>query len=212
MRKKPKSKFRHLPRYPQQAESIGLSMPKILGLGCLTLVFGGAILLGFDSRSDRMTSRLSPQFSSNSSTSAVVAAPPSSIHSDRPGIDSRGKKIGVSVLQKFNACGRIRANCVVDGDTFWLAGEKIRIADIDTPETHQPKCATERELGPRATARLMGLLNEGPFQIRRLEGRDVDRYGRSLRLVVRDGVSIADTLVDEGLAHRWLGGKVSWCK
>ena len=26
-------------------------------------------------------------------------------------------------------------NCVVDGDTIWLNGQKIRIADIDTPET-----------------------------------------------------------------------------
>src|SRR3546814_17282217 len=27
-------------------------------------------------------------------------------------------------------------DCVVDGDTFWFAGEKYRIADIDTPATH----------------------------------------------------------------------------
>ena len=29
-------------------------------------------------------------------------------------------------------------NCVVDGDTIWLQGTKIRIADIDAPETHEP--------------------------------------------------------------------------
>src|SRR6185369_6931931 len=38
-------------------------------------------------------------------------------------------------------------NCVVDGDTFWMDGVKIRIADIDAPETHPPHCARERELG-----------------------------------------------------------------
>ena len=30
------------------------------------------------------------------------------------------------------------SDCVVDGDTFWIDGTKIRIADIDTPETHGP--------------------------------------------------------------------------
>src|SRR3546814_8565008 len=25
-------------------------------------------------------------------------------------------------------------NCVVDGDTFWIDGEKVRVADIDAPE------------------------------------------------------------------------------
>ena len=38
-------------------------------------------------------------------------------------------------------------NCVVDGDTFWCNGQKIRIADIDTPETHPARCAAEAELG-----------------------------------------------------------------
>jgi hypothetical protein len=34
----------------------------------------------------------------------------------------------------FSICGDGRhVNCVVDGDTFWFQGEKIRIADIDTP-------------------------------------------------------------------------------
>src|SRR4051812_41715477 len=42
-------------------------------------------------------------------------------------------------------------NCVVDGDTIWLKGEKIRIADIDAPETHEPRCASEKELGDQAT-------------------------------------------------------------
>jgi len=36
-----------------------------------------------------------------------------------------------------------RDNCVHDGDTVWLAGEKIRIADIDTPELNG-KCEHER--------------------------------------------------------------------
>ena len=47
---------------------------------------------------------------------------------------------------------------MVDGDTIWLQGTKIRIADIDTPETHQPRCASEKALGDKATQRLQQLL------------------------------------------------------
>ena len=31
---------------------------------------------------------------------------------------------------------------VVDGDTFWLHGEKVRIADINAPETLGAACAS----------------------------------------------------------------------
>jgi hypothetical protein len=44
-------------------------------------------------------------------------------------------------------------NCVVDGDTFWVNGEKVRLADINAPETHQADCPAEQALGDRATGR-----------------------------------------------------------
>lgn len=101
-------------------------------------------------------------------------------------------------------------NCVVDGDTIWYQGTKIRIADIDTPETHPPRCDEEARLGAAATQRLQGLLNAGPFSIESID-RDTDRYGRQLRILTRDGESIGGVLVDEGLA-RWYGsGRQSWC-
>lgn len=101
-------------------------------------------------------------------------------------------------------------NCVVDGDTFWLHGEKIRIADIDTPETHPPRCTHEARLGNAATRRLHTLLNEGNFSLEEIE-RDTDRYGRKLRIVTRNGHSIGGQLVDEGLARWYGGGRRSWC-
>lgn len=100
---------------------------------------------------------------------------------------------------------------VVDGDTFWHGGDKIRIADIDTPETHPPRCAYEAQLGAEATQRLDELLAEGPFELRPTGGRDVDRYGRKLRLVVRDGRSLGGVLVAEGLARPWTGRREPWC-
>ena len=101
-------------------------------------------------------------------------------------------------------------NCVVDGDTFWFRGEKIRIADIDTPETHGPRCMAEGELGTRATRRLRALMNDGPFSLETGE-RDSDRYGRALRVVTRRGQSIGELLVAEGLARRWDGARHPWC-
>ena len=54
-------------------------------------------------------------------------------------------------------------NCVVDGDTIWMDGAKIRVADIDAPETHPPRCDREANMGNRATQRFYELVNAGPF-------------------------------------------------
>ena len=101
-------------------------------------------------------------------------------------------------------------NCVVDGDTFWFRGEKIRIADIDAPETHPSRCAAEASKGAAATRRLQALLNAGPFGLESID-RDTDRYGRKLRLVTRGGESLGGTLVGEGLARWYDGGRQPWC-
>ena len=105
---------------------------------------------------------------------------------------------------------RLRRNCVVDGDTFYLGSDKVRIADIDAPETHPPRCALEADLGDRATTRLSQLLSAGAFELVRFD-RDTDRYGRKLRVAMRDGRSIGDRLVSEGLARTWTGKRQPWC-
>lgn len=103
-----------------------------------------------------------------------------------------------------------RTTCVVDGDTFWLGGEKVRIADINAPETHSAACPAERALGERATRRLVALLNAGPFTLE-IEGRETDRYGRALRVVKRGNRSLGEQLVSEGLAEPWRGKRSDWC-
>jgi|GEM_PF-2787979 len=92
----------------------------------------------------------------------------------------------------------------------WYAGEKIRIADINTPEVGEPGCASEAALGARATTRLQALLNQGAFALEKVD-RDRDKYGRLLRTVTRDGESLGAVLVDEGLAEEWQGYRRDWC-
>lgn len=101
-------------------------------------------------------------------------------------------------------------NCVVDGDTFYLGREPIRIADIDAPEVHPARCPREAELGDMATRRLRDILNARPFELQAYE-RDTDKYGRKLRVVAQNGTSVGGILVMEGLARTWTGRRRPWC-
>lgn len=117
----------------------------------------------------------------------------------------------LALAAAFSLCSTApRITCVVDGDTFWLEGEKVRIADINTPETSQAGCPREAELGRRARLRLLALLNGGRIEV--VAGkRERDRYGRLLREVRRDGRSLGATLIAEGLAEPWRGRRSDWC-
>jgi micrococcal nuclease len=100
---------------------------------------------------------------------------------------------------------------VIDGDTFDYRGIRVRVADIDTPEV-RGQCDHEIRLAARATQRMRTLLAAGPFELHPLSnGRDEDRYGRKLRIVTRDGRSLGDQLVAEGLARTWSGRRERWC-
>jgi endonuclease YncB( thermonuclease family) len=128
-----------------------------------------------------------------------------------PGIMNRAGAVAVAGNGTFTLCGRAsEQNCVIDGDTIRYGGIKIRLEDIDAPEVFSPRCASEAKLGQRAAERLLHLMNAGPFQLVSGE-RDEDRYGRKLRTIERAGRSVGDTLVAEGLARRWDGGRRSWC-
>jgi endonuclease YncB( thermonuclease family) len=119
---------------------------------------------------------------------------------------------GKAVSARITICGHAkRTDRIVDGHTVWMAGTKIRIADIDTPETHPPRCACEARLGQAATPKMHPLLSAGPFTLTPIK-RDVDRYGRKLRIVERGGVPLGAMLVRPGLARKYGGGKRSpWC-
>lgn len=127
-------------------------------------------------------------------------------------VTDAGTRTDTPVARRFGFChSGGGTNCVVDGDTFWIDGERVRIADIDAPETHPPRCPEEARLGDAATQRLQALLNQGPVTLESAD-RDTDRYGRKLRIVTRDGRSLGDQLVAEGLARQWAGRRRPWCQ
>ncbi|MGI3187203.1 thermonuclease family protein [Nioella aestuarii] len=103
-----------------------------------------------------------------------------------------------------------RVNCVVDGDTFWLDGQKYRAFGYDTPEPQTNICGgdVERQLASQASRRFMELLNTTEIT---LEPRGEDRYGRILVVIRSDGEDIADILVREGLARYYPDGEEFWC-
>ena len=98
---------------------------------------------------------------------------------------------------------------VIDGDTFGIGSEHIRIAGMDAPETHPPRCMQEAQLGLAATAKLKELLGSGTVT---MSGSGRDQYGRELRQVFVNGVDVAQTMIGAGLARSYDGGKKQgWC-
>ena len=110
---------------------------------------------------------------------------------------------------------------VVDGDTFEikkpkppldLLQTKHRIAGIDTPESFKQvaKCQKEIELGLKAKEFTANFV-KGGVNIVYLE---LDKYGRYLVNVDKNGLNLADELVKNGLAVYYDGGtkEKDWCK
>ena len=103
---------------------------------------------------------------------------------------------------------------IIDGDTVALpGGERIRLLDIDAPESFRSACEAELVAGLKAKERLAGLLRGQDVTIER-GGRDV--YRRTLaRLFTEDG-DVGEILLLEGLALPYVPGRKAqrtarWC-
>ena len=81
---------------------------------------------------------------------------------------------------------------VIDGDTFVTSnGERVRVKNIDTPETKHPKKGKEF-LGTEASNYAKTTL-EGKFVF--LEGNGKDKYGRRVaNVILSDGSNYADKI------------------
>jgi endonuclease YncB( thermonuclease family) len=109
---------------------------------------------------------------------------------------------------------------IIDGDTVDIDGERIRIHNIDAPETRGARCEAELVLGLKAKERLAQLLRAGPVTINRCEasGRCEDRYGRTLATLRTAAGDVGAVMVREGLVQPWKPGAAAreqritvWC-
>lgn len=98
---------------------------------------------------------------------------------------------------------------VIDGDTFTMGAERIRIAGIDAPETHPPRCMEEARLGLAATQKLRDVLSSGTVT---LSGTIHDKYGREVREVRVNGQDVGEAMIGAGLARSYNGKlRQGWC-
>lgn len=108
-------------------------------------------------------------------------------------------------------CGSAkRVNCVVDGDTLWLDGEKIRIVNIDAPEV-KGRCHSESVRAATATRVLAALVSNRAIRVER-EGED--RYGRTLASLSTSEGDVGSALVAQRMAVHWRGRREpaeTWC-
>ena len=116
---------------------------------------------------------------------------------------------------------------VIDGDTIGFMGGKpnARLVGFNAPETADAKCEIERQLGQRAKDRLRELVNAGGISVQYVacscppgtQGTDACNYGRDCARLRSNGRDVANILVSEGLAERYVCGASScprrrnWC-
>ena len=107
---------------------------------------------------------------------------------------------------------KARLDRVVDGDTvdahidlgFDISVHKrIRLAGIDSPES-RTRDLEEKARGLASKDRLIDLLKYGEFT---LESKEVGKYGRVLGVLLVNDLNINETLVEEGYAVEYWGGK-----
>lgn len=97
---------------------------------------------------------------------------------------------------------------VVDGDTVRYQGQRLRLLDIDAPETGDPRCAAEARAGAAATAAVRSVLAGQQVTIR-YSGRS-DRYRRPLVRISTGAGDVGSRLVAQGLALPYRGGSAAW--
>ena len=106
---------------------------------------------------------------------------------------------------------RVTADQIVDGDTVRMDGPNVRLtgegnAPFDTPETYQPQCAREAQLGAQATELLRSLM-PGELLIIKQGGGG---FGRDLGVLYgSDGQDVGQTLITAGLARA--SKNADWC-
>ena len=115
---------------------------------------------------------------------------------------------------------------VVDGDTVYWEGRRVRLVGFDTPETgSRARCQSERAKGDKATSRLRDLVASGNVALVLVrcacpsgtEGTQACNYGRACGVLTINGRDPGNILIAEGLARPYqchqfsCPPRGSWC-
>ena len=130
----------------------------------------------------------------------------------------------VAQAEPLPLCASERVNCIVDGDTFFLDGETIRLDGIDAPDLRaRPACFAEAEIALAAAKRLAELLGEAGATTPDATNPDIpnpgiivtrngtDSSGRTLARVTAGGWDVGDALIAAGLARPSTEATEDWC-
>jgi endonuclease YncB( thermonuclease family) len=109
---------------------------------------------------------------------------------------------------RFGQCYNTGPNCVADGDTIYVQGEKVNIAGIEAPQIQGAKCEDERRRGIDAAVQLANMLNRGKVT---LGAAARDASGRQVRKVEVDGADVGQAMIDAGVAREVGSDTPSWC-
>jgi endonuclease YncB( thermonuclease family) len=130
----------------------------------------------------------------------IVGVSVATILHDDPAADAQARQ--------FGQCYNGGQNCVVDGNTIYVAGEKVEIAGVDAPQIQGARCPKERDRGIDTATRLAELLNRGNVTV----STSFREFGREVRKVELNGDDIAATMISTGMAKQRLGDQQQgWC-
>lgn len=113
-------------------------------------------------------------------------------------------------------CVRLPASQImaIDGDTYQIAGKRLRLAGWDSPETgNSANCRAEHDLGLKAEAQAKLFVSTARTAI--LQRLGEDQYQREVARIWLDGTDIGKMLEVDGLAVKIhkdeVTGKADWC-
>lgn len=127
---------------------------------------------------------------------AIVGISWATFSRDDPAADARAHRFG----QCYNSSG---LNCVIDGGTIQVRGQRIAIGGIEAPRIQGARCDAERERGIDAAVQLAELLNKGVVTIAGPTGH--------AKTVEVDGSDVGEAMIARNLARRDLGEPANWC-
>ncbi len=130
----------------------------------------------------------------------IIGISAATIFHDDPAADARANA--------FDQCYNGGPNCVVDGGTIYVAGEKVLVAGVAAPAINGAACPDERSRGINAAVELANLLNSGSVTLGPLFR---DAYGRKVRNVEVKGEGIGQRMINDGLVRAYDGTQQKWC-